>query len=619
MTIRQFKGIILLCLYHTTNATEISSIHFQRIGTLAPDTTTYLFIGKFPTKNFFDHQRQFQSISNLIKEVSEHITQETPLGPRTLITSQLKLVELNLETLASKVKDLETISQEKYQGGKLHRGKRSVAIIAGLAAIGTAIGNLLFNQQLDQKIRQLETDYGRLHRFTTIAAYHIEENHAKIEQLNKTVLQLAQHEFRAEAMLRKETTKVEYVQHAIMLVDLCYRNLAALNNDIHKLLKIWDDAVQGRITTEMFPPKLVKEELRKIKQELDNPLQLAINSDNIMQIYTLTSHAIVGRGLLRIAIPIPVFNPETVFDLLQHVPLPIALTKKIEIETRSEKPTIAVNPERTLYRELEFNEIRECAKVGSLHLCPQLRVTNKASQPSCLFLLLLGKLKEAQRHCKSHIRPTSDLRIIQSTTNHFIAYAIADTRITRICGERRDNVPILKGTSLITVREGCALSSDKLFVAAARKAILAVEEWSVIIPTTPSNINLSDLVHANWPDVKMSHDDLTKAIEGLLSQRPHIMLKDLRRALDRRAVSPIIHHWPFASMGLIGLLFLTTILICGYYCRQRCHQHSNGQQRHVDYDYLPTIRRKRPRQDIEMTEQHVPQSQGAMITTASEG
>lgn len=563
--------IFALCLIQNiATLPDLQHVHFQRMGEMTTDTTAYILIGEFDIELIKAHRSDIEDIRKWLRRIYERVPMEHQ-QQRKLIREQLKIIAMELKNIEDRTLDLDTLMASQK------RVKRSILLMAGIAAVGGLLGNLWFTHSLNNRISELEDNQGHLYHFTQVAAHHISENAAKIAQLNDTLQAVVRHEIKAEHILSNKTRELEYTQRTLMVIDASYRSVTSLQDSIMKLLRVWDDAIGGKVTIDMMSPTAVKEELKRIKDGLPKTLTLAIGQDNLMDFYSLSCHPSVFKGKLRITIPIPVYNPGDVMDLLHYMPLPFPISKDLELISQGLNPVLAVNNERTLYREISIEDLSSCVKINQLHLCPQLRVLRKAVEPSCLFLLLQGKVIEAQKHCHQLVRNNSPLEVLQTSTTEFIAYARRDTHAVQICEETntRVTVPIPPGMNIISLQNGCALSSDTIYVAPSRNATLDIDEWTVSIPI-PEPLNLTNIFSDKF-DIKMDdldNHELIDLAQDLLKTQRYVTLPDLAKA--RLRIHPT-HYVSSIALTLTLLLILTLACLIGYlYFRYKRKSRNTG-------------------------------------------
>ena len=542
---------------------------FAHVGRIASDASSYLLRGTFPLREIDEQKDAVKRLRQSLRLVYDDL----PNGEtKDLLHQNMELIDAVMRSTNNKLSDIYSI----LDNGAHAIMKRSIVVAAGLAAlVNLGLGQLahLFISQ------QLSGEQRRLSMATRMAAGQIEDNRNHIAQVNETIFKLSRFVYKAIG----KTYQVQEDQRnsllATLLVDSSYRSIQGMEDSIDSILRIFDDSISGKVTTRMFPPRNVKGILKTIREVLPPGMQLAIDISNPWEFYNLHSYPVIHDGELMVFLSIPIYDRTSTMELYRYRPIPLLVDsdKDIDLLLSPDKEYLATDDARTVHQSYEEKDLNGCAQLGNLKLCPQLRVYRKASNPSCLFAMITNQIKLAQRLCEAILIRSPPLVITQISTNEFMVHAREDTTLTELCttGGNGESVSrahhILKGSNIISLRDGCSLTSEGLYVYSGRNSTIAIDDYLVDIAL--KNFTWHDFILTQRPMGNgLEPEEALKIADELLEETPSVSISALLAGSpsDDDGVSMV---WTLTAslvsltivLGIIGLVLLL-------YVKHRCRR-----------------------------------------------
>ncbi|CAB4046336.1 Hypothetical predicted protein, partial [Paramuricea clavata] len=89
-------------------------------------------------------------------------------------------------------------------------------------------------------------------------------------------------------------------------------------------------------------------------------------------------------------------------ELYKYVPSPLVL-HNLTLSTHPTKDLLAINQERTMYKELGETDLTECLRYGRKYHCQFQNVLSKNVRTSCLFVLFSRNLGLVEQTCNMHV------------------------------------------------------------------------------------------------------------------------------------------------------------------------------------------------------------------------
>jgi len=561
-TINILLGAMLLSL-----ASSQHNIVFNQIGHLATDTTSYLLIGQLDLSSTINQTPLLTSVGEHIKEAF-HQLPDNRVTEKTLIQNQVRQLHDHLKEVGSQLADLKSLTHLNST-----RERRSIMLVAGLAAIGTSLSSLWYNHHLTQRLDKLQDQQSDLLHYVDVATKQVQENRVRIDTLNSTLYQLVAHQLQYEAGVTQSLQETIQIQRIIMTLDSCYKALQDYERAIRNTIEIVSDSLQGKISLQLMHPSAVEAELHKIEKLLPEDLRLAFSPKDFGAFFSLPCLTSIRGTTLRIAIAIPVYNSKTTLRLYRHVQTPVISKDGLDILLQAENNVLAINEEQTLHSQFHDSELASCTQVHDIFLCPAHRVLKKANQLACLPLLFQGKTEEAINHCEHRLRVSLRMEIVQVTTNTFLITATDNSNLQQSCEEpgKSRMIRIPPGYTKVQVPSGCSLSSEHYFVTPARNSTIGVDNWTISVPVLNMEAALSAFGQ-RYPDLNFGSEELKQVISSLTKFSSTTTPNEIRR--ERPHLASDATSVTILSSAIISCLCATTLAVCvGYlYCRFRCNQ-----------------------------------------------
>ncbi len=281
--------------------------------------------------------------------------------------------------------------------------------------------------------------------------------------------------------------------------------------------------------------------------------------------------------------------------LLWYIPLPIKTTSGLHLLLHGARPYIATNEQRMLFQEVSNEELAECTPVRRIFLCPHLRVLKKRDRvPSCLLALLEGKIETAQKVCAHTLRVADPILVVQISTNKFSITAQTSTTATRTCSGKESSaiIHIPPGCSELAIPQGCAVSTDDLFITPAREVVHNLTDWVITVPI-PSLPNINLTLANHYPHVDVGDEELVDIVCELTRYRPTARFADIAAIVTQRTQAhQSIISWSGVLLSIVAAMTMIGVIAWLWYC-----YHTKGQRTEKQPYY--TICRQKEMKDIQ--------------------
>ena len=569
---------------------------FQRVGQISPDVTDVLMLGRINITSIVVDLKQVHGAQVWITEAVERLPRHHR-RERDLLRQHLDAIQHEGKVLLKRAEQLESmlVANPKLDQTQIRsrRKPRSVLLAVGaLALVGASVGNLMYSSYLHTRIQELEARQNGILRYIDVTASLAGDNQRRISTLNSTLQMLARHEYRFETVVKEELEEIERAQKLLMLVGVCETALANAANGLSRMVEAFMHASQGRVHMDLIPPSLVRQELRNIKERFDTGLELALEFTDLQSFYRLPCHLVCRGDEYVVAVAIPVYSSAESYELLRHIPAPVAVGDGLEMFIEGRGEFLAVNRERTLHREMDAADLQSCVVVRAIHLCPHARTFKKNSQPSCLFELLRGNLELAQRTCSHSFRLNSQTDIVQLSQDHFMVIASARAQVAQTCEDASQSKEIVlaKGTTRLRLPEGCSLSAAGAYVAPARNYSFSIDVNTMDVGMGET-LNLRRLLNEVYPHLDLDPKEIATITKSLAVAGASVTISDVMAA--RRLIPKIGHHISFAALATAGAVLLLGILfVCWICCQWRKKSKepapvtSSRRRKHVDVSQI---------------------------------
>ncbi len=248
-----------------------------------------------------------------------------------------------------------------------------------------------------------------------------------------------------------------------------------------------------------------------------------------------------------------------------------------------------------LFQEISNEELAECTPTRCIFLCPHLRVLKKRDRvPSCLLALLEGKIETAQKVCAHTLRVADPILVVQISTNKFSITAQTSTTATRTCSGKESSaiIHIPPGCSELAIPQGCAVSTDDLFITPAREVVHNLTDWVITVPI-PSLPNINLTLANHYPHVDVGDEELVDIVCELTRYRPTARFADIAAIVTQRTQAhQSIISWSGVLLSIVAAMTMIGVIAWLWYC-----YHTKGQRTEKQPYY--TICRQKEMKDIQ--------------------
>ena len=437
-----------------------NGIHFTHVGTLVPDISSYLIIGRLNTSEIFQQITSIRSIetsvSDLVKKIPNSWSTEANYLNKTLALMRLKIDDI--EGKAREVRFIFNQTEETTRHGRSIAG--AIALVAGGA---TYIANGFLVNSLQSQLSSFGGIMEKLIGYTVMGAREIQENRERIIHLEEHISKLATHVYLKLTNFKEELELNRFVSDSILLLNLSLLQLSDLEDNVRTILEIVDAALNNQITQSMVNPKQAKAELDKIQLPGYTPVITSLE-----QFYSLQSYAKIEDDILSVFITIPLINRANKFELYKYINAPINLKNGINVKLNPINEYLAIGPKNSLFKEIKSDDLDDCLKVGRLNLCPNIRIFKKPPTKNCLFDLFVGRFHQAE--CPGTITKSSNIEVnlikedelsISVLNGHH--NGLLECPANSSTGAIRRTIPAPQGISLVKMKE-CSYQIDDIYV-----------------------------------------------------------------------------------------------------------------------------------------------------------
>ena len=520
---------------------------FINQGKLATDTTSYLLVGKIEIDSVLEDLRWVYDIKELIQEVYDKIP-KTHKEERKLIKSQLYLLSGELNGLLKKVHDFKHLSTP-VQDEETPQ-KRSILAIAGLA--GLSLGNLAYSAHLHHQISNWEERQSKLHHYVDVTAALAKENDIKIGILNNTVRQLMEHEFRFQEAVINDVEALQMTQRTILLLSVCSEAISQVTATLQHLTNAWNSLLEGHVTTEVMSPRVVKNELKKIKNRIPSPLDLAIAINEPLNFYKLPGYMVSKDGKMLLVIPVPIYNVNELYSIYKHVPTPVLLDDELEVIVEVRNTLLVTNDNYTRHQEISREDLDECLVVGKIFICPNRKIFENEEKKSCLILLKKGLYEMAHKYCHRMFRLYQNLDIVTKGPNEYIIISTKENLIKQHCRNETRMFMVTPGRTLIKVPEGCSFETNYHYVSPTRNHSLSEKSFEFQINSNAAFENYSAIMNVKTLSEKIgfSPKDTLTLIKDLAKFNNRVTADQVTAA----AIQARHNYHPFMSLSIVAIV-----------------------------------------------------------------
>lgn len=565
-----------MCITTLVGSIHSNSLVFQRSGTIATDVTAIILVGEIDIEPLISQLQNISHIDEYLQDIWKSVTPKASRIETKYLASQIRLIREQVTTAQGIIEDIAAVSGNSRHPSTTDssRESRSVLLIAGLAAIGASLSNLFYSRLLASNIDRLREDNDHLFHGVQILTRRTQENSRKILSLEKAVLSLAKQQLVTEHAIDDE----RHLRESMMEIDGTYRSLVAYTQSLHDILTTLTQALQGKVDTHLINPTQVQTELQKIKSRIPDDMKIAISKDHIMDFYSLPCHTQMEKSLVRVIIPIPIFNILETLEMYRYIPTPLLVQHGIELFLTGKDHVLATNNENTLYLDLAESEIQACLNVGTLHLCPAMRVQKKEDIPSCLHLLFRGLTKEALGQCQHKVRLLQSLELTLVQPDTVLATASESRQLQQECEDKTQSriLSIDPGQTSLRIPNGCSLATKEYYVSPLRNSTVFPLETTLRIPHAPT-LDLQAILDLRYEQrntsLRLNPTDIVEMLQRTSSSNDPVDLDYLSppSRIGTEHGRPTSNYWGW----LFGICSALIVMVPVTFIQHWCYRHSS--------------------------------------------
>ena len=330
-----------------------------------------------------------------------------------------------------------------------------------------AVGSLLFSAtQMDSMASRANHNRDETVRLFNKDEHAIRVHDEAIRSMNESIHALRQ--------------AVDATFGHIETLQLTLKTYAAMDSyfsEHTRILRGLTSLFQHRLSPELVHSKALADTIKAQREKFSRMgYQLGLESlDDIFR--APTSWIMYGNATLFLATHVPVYRTSTRFKLLQPdktmyfapPPLPPGTDgsstspDNYAFIVEGEADLLAVSQDGRYYQTLNWAQLTECSKVGSLYVCPNSNVLQKTETElsSCLVALYKGNLEHIRKLCR-HRSVKRASYALQISSNRFLVRVNSPTLVRFECaGENQDSRAHIKAewvndTALVQVAGMCS-------------------------------------------------------------------------------------------------------------------------------------------------------------------
>jgi hypothetical protein len=420
-----------------------------------------------------------------------------------------------IKKIGDKMQSMEVLLQ-RVKGS--HQ-KRSLMIAAGLVTVGAYFASNIFSHynNVDPKMRH----------FIDITTAKLEENSYRLRYLNATIEGWTNR----YASLEQEVKKVETIQRLLIFVTELNSMLDLLLMEVSDLEDGVIDGLHHRMSPKLIPPTMVYQVLHKLHKNLPAHMELAVTQDQIAEFYGLPFQILIDQDRIIFKTHIPAYKPISILSLYHHIPTPLWSAKNdVVLFLSAKKPFLVMNQDKTLHRELSLEELADCQKIGTLYLCPHLRILYKG-QKSCLKALFLNDVSTAHKQCDVTVGLQENSMGMELSNNTYQVITSRKEQANQQCQTQRSDFLLQPGINQVYLPPGCILSTPSMFITTSphpiNSSLVQLHPF-----TTPHIGNLTLLLKHRHPGKDITVNDLLNTLKHQSGNIHHISLTELVNAAE---------------------------------------------------------------------------------------
>ena len=364
------------------------------------------------------------------------------------------------------------------------------------------------------------------------------------------------------------------------LISYTVNVIAALNEYVDyadSLIEGFSVALTGATPLIFFPPDNTYRSL----QELDNkkPKNYALifenEYENLARFYSLKCRILphdTERGIFTLVVLIPMINLIETYALYKYESAPVVIgPNKLMLEIVPETEFVAADKARSFITPVNAESLTECIRVGTRHLCPDLKLFEK--RPSCISSLISGNRDGTYKLCKFKMKKRSGTTVSRFAADKFVFHTDRTKTIVLGCDGKYKGpktIQITEGTNRVRFPPGCSASIDESFISPVGYLSTGDDRYGddyLHLPVDDSVKNVLEALEERFPKIDLSEPGRIAIQEQLVDGGDPLDLSDVGTKFVVVRKSRI---GPFMS-GMAFLLFVIvfTLMIAGALWKRR--------------------------------------------------
>ena len=348
-----------------------------------------------------------------------------------------------------------------------HSAERFKRFVMAMFFAVVAIGSLLFSAvQMDHMAAKANHNRDETVRLFNKDEHAIRVHDEAIRSMNESI----------QALNKAVDASFGHIE-TLQLTLKTYAAMDSYFSEHTRILRGLSSLLRHRLSPDLIHSKALGASV-KLQQEKFLKMGYKIGLESLDDIFRApTSWIMYGNASLFVATHLPVYRTSTRFKLLQpdktmyFAPPPPSegtgdtaeATDDYAFTVEGEADLLAVSQDGRYYQTLNWAQLTECSRVGTLYVCPNSNVLQKTETElsSCLVALYKGKIDQIRKLCRHRSVKRADYAL-QISGNRFLVRVGKPTLVKFKCsGQNRDERAQVKAqtindTALVQVAGMCS-------------------------------------------------------------------------------------------------------------------------------------------------------------------
>ena len=325
----------------------------------------------------------------------------------------------------------------------------------------------------------------------------------------------------------------------------------------------------GQITPAVIHPASLKEILIGIKDSLPSHLKLPYDpSTGLFKYYkTLTCTTTLENNRILITFRISLIDMYARMELfkIHSLPIPFPNSNRSHVLAKYsiEEAAIAINPERTTYALLDYDDMKACEQFDFCEIRKALRPVNL--NRDCVIALFMSFEKDIRENCRIYVRTNQPLpQAIYLKSGYYAVVSNEVTRFSLLCNHSRASTETLTakvGIDVVHVKFGCQASHPRMLLQGTfhrESRFENIDSFSKILKLKEESIGMWTPYIESFP----KHSDVIIPPKlGPIEKFPmENLISDLNDLERISPWEPRENFWITIAIGIVILIVLIIIL-----------------------------------------------------------